>query len=75
MLMADDFEPIVSTFSNVGLVPFWAFSSAGARPLWTSALLAKGFRIGIVNEVIGDCAKVGERVGTEALVVEIWGSN
>lgn len=52
MLIEDDaFEPIVSTFSNVGrepLRPGRLFSSLGATPLLVSVRFAKGFRIGIL---------------------------
>tara|TARA_R110002060_G_scaffold31338_3_gene41934 strand:+ start:1153 stop:1434 length:282 start_codon:yes stop_codon:yes gene_type:complete len=54
MLMADEaFDPVVSTFSKVGRVPFCDSgrmpSSYGARPACTSGRFAKGFLIGIVR--------------------------
>jgi hypothetical protein len=52
MLMADEpLEPVVSTFSNAGRVPFCESgltpSSYGCRPVWTSGRFANGFRMGI----------------------------
>lgn len=52
--MADEaFDPVVSTFSKVGRVPFCDRgrmpSSYGARPVCTSGRFAKGFLIGIVR--------------------------
>jgi hypothetical protein len=52
--MADEpLEPVVSTFSNAGRVPFCDSgrtpSSYGWRPVCTSGRFAKGFRIGIAN--------------------------
>jgi hypothetical protein len=52
MLRADDFDPIVSTFSKVGRVPFCARgrapSSAGCKPVCTSGRFANGFRMGML---------------------------
>lgn len=58
MLIADDpLEPVVSTFSNAGRVPFCDSgrtpSSYGWRPVWTSGRFANGFRMGIVAKSVG----------------------
>jgi len=61
MLMADEaFEPIVSTLSNVGRVPFCDSgrtpSSYGCKPVCTSGRFEKGFRMGIFKcgVIVGD---------------------
>ena len=58
MLIADDsLEPVVSTFSNAGRVPFCDSgrtpSSCGCRPVWTSTRFANGFRMGIIVNRVG----------------------
>jgi hypothetical protein len=54
ILIADEpFDPIVSTFSNAGRVPFCDKgrmpSSYGCRPVCTSGRFANGFLMGIVG--------------------------
>jgi hypothetical protein len=65
MLRADDFDPIVSTFSKVGRVPFCdrgrTPSSAGCKPVCTSGRFANGFRMGML--ICGVMWGAGEGTG------------